>query len=100
MFTIEDLENLYKARAETLKLMTDLNAKDSLDEAETATFEQLQAKYDKADRDIEIGKATLKLSNETDSVLTANATGISDEAMAYSKDFMTYFKGRNVTTRS
>lgn len=93
MFTIEDLENLYKARAETLKLMTDLNAKDSLDEAEAATFEQLQAKYDKADRDIEIGKATLKLSNETDSVLGANAAGISDEAMAYAKDFMTYFKG-------
>ena len=93
MFTIEDLENLYKARAETLKLMTDLNAKDSLDEAETATFEQLQAKYDKEDRAIEVGKATLKLSNETDAVLDANAARISDESMAYAKDFMTYFKG-------
>lgn len=53
--------------------MTNLNAKDTLDEAESATFEQLQAKYDKADtEDIEIGKATLKLSNETDAVIGAN----------------------------
>lgn len=93
MFTIEDLENLYKVRAETLKLMTDLNAKDTLDEVETATFEQLQAKYNKADRDIALGKETLKLSNETDVILSTNGIEINDDVMAYANDFMSYFKG-------
>lgn len=93
MFTIEDLENLYKVRAETLKLMTDLNAKDTLDEVETATFEQLQAKYNKADRDIALGKETLKLSNETDVILSTNGVTANDDVMAYANDFMSYFKG-------
>lgn len=93
MFTIEDLENLYKVRAETLKLMTDLNAKDTLDEVETATFEQLQAKYNKADRDITLGKETLKLSNETDVILSTNGVTVDDDVMAYANDFMSYFKG-------
>lgn len=93
MFTIEDLENLYKVRAETLKLMTDLNAKDTLDEVETATFEQLQAKYNKADRDIALGKETLKLSNETDVILSTNGVTVDDDVMAYANDFMSYFKG-------
>lgn len=93
MFTIEDLEKLYTARAEALKLMTDLNAKDTLDDAETATFAQLQAKYDKADRDIQIGKATLKLTGETDEILASNSGSVSEGASAYAKDFITYFKG-------
>lgn len=93
--TLEQLEALYATRKEKLTAMEELNAKDTLNEAEKETFKQLEDAYAKADREIQIGKQQLKLANEVDDVLVAQ-NPLSDEAkaeMEYTQNFDKYVKG-------
>lgn len=91
---LEKLEKLYALRKEKLDAMTELNALDSLDEAQAVKFDGLKAEYDKADREIEIGRQVLKLANEVDEKILAQ-NPVSDEAkaeMEYASNFTKYIK--------
>lgn len=93
--TLEQLEALYATRKEKLDKMKELNAKDTLDDAEKETFKQLEDAYAKADREIQIGKQQLKLANEVDDVLVAQ-NPLTDEAKAeleYTQNFNKYMDG-------
>lgn len=95
-FTLDDLEALYKLRKEKHSAMEKLNAEnETLDDAQNATFEQLKAEYEKADREIEIGKQTLKLATDVDHSLFAGSQMDEDakNALEYIENFNSYMDG-------
>lgn len=88
---LEKLEALYATRKEKLDAMAKLNEKATLDEAESSTFDGLKAEYDKANREIEIGKQVLKLANEVDEKIVAE-NPLSAEAKAETEYFNQFDK--------
>lgn len=92
------LEKLIALRLAALTAMTDFNdANASMDDSQLAEFKDLEAKFDKANRDVQMEKAKNVLALDVDDVIVANAdTTLSHATAEYTASFNNYLAGKNI----
>ena len=92
------LEKLIAKRGEALAAMKEFNdAHPEMSDAQLAEFKSLEAKFDKANRDVKLEQTKNVLANEIDEVIVADSTDtLSVAAAEYTKAFDTYLSARNI----
>jgi len=90
------LEKLKALRAEALSAMKDFNEVHAeMDDTQLAEYGKLQAKFDKANRDVKLSETENILASEVDAVITpTDASAI--EKMDYRNSFDNYLAGQNL----
>lgn len=91
------LEQLKQARAEALQAMADFNdAHAEMNDDQLKEYKSLEAKYEKANRNVQLESARNVLAQDVDQVITAS----SDKFVAnaeYTQAFNKYLSARNIT---